>query len=548
MGSSRSEAAQRVFEVVRRRAVLIGAIMVVAIGGALVYSLHTQKKYTATAAILFNNAPVSQSVAGLQPVENIDPVAQQDTNLQLLVLGNLARLTAAAVGHGLTASEIRDSIGVAPDGDTTIVNLTATLPSPTLAAAVANTYASNFVSQQETQNRTYYNSALQAVENQLAKLTPRERTSAEGLSLATRAQSLATLVQLRSNTAQVAQAATVPTAPSSPDTKRNVVLAAFLGLVLALGLVLLLERMDSRIHTPSELEELYELPLLGVVPSTPKLRRRAGAPPLGHEIEAFRFIRAHLQYFNVDRELRVLVVVSSSAGDGKTTVAQHVATVYAASGVRTLLIEADLRRPTLAAALGADHSPGLADVLIGSSTLEDAIQRLTYASDSDAPADAESLAVLVAGALPPNPTEMLESEKMKRLLVSVRSEFDMVVVDTPPMCVVSDAYPLLRQADGVVVVASVDQTHRDVAKRLRDQLKDAGASTLGVVANRVKSRASEYGSGYGYGDYGTVSGSTRPGDQTEQLVGSPTESSPQSSDNGAATAFDFVSRRGQRAE
>jgi receptor protein-tyrosine kinase len=307
--------------------------------------------------------------------------------------------------------------------------------------------------------------------------------------------------------------------------------------------------MDSRIHTPSELEELYELPLLGAVPSTSKLRRRPGASPLSHEIEAFRFIRAHLQYFNVDRELRVLLVVSSSAGDGKTTVAQHVATVYAASGVRTLLIEADLRRPTLAAALGADHSPGLADVLIGSSTLDDAIQRLTYASDSDDAADPESLAVLVAGALPPNPTEMLESEKMKRLLGAARSEFDMVVVDTPPMCVVSDAYPLLRQADGVVVVASVDQTHRDVAKRLRDQLKDAGAPTLGVVANRVKSRSAEYGSGYGYGEYETVSGSHRPNDKTEQLVGGPNESSSQPPDNGTATAFDFVSRRGsQRAE
>ena len=216
------------------------------------------------------------------------------------------------------------------------------------------------------------------VNKQLAALSPRQRAGTAGLALQERAQSLGTLAELRNGNVQLAQAAAVPTSPSSPKTARNTVLGAVLGLLFGLGVAFLLERFDRRIREPKDLEAVYGLPLLGVIPESAALSRSVQGsgkasekrvlPP--GETEAFHLIRAHLRYFNVDRELRTLLIASAGPGDGKTTVALHLAAAAARMGSRVLLIEADLRRPTLVRQLDIQSGPGLADVLIGDLSAE----------------------------------------------------------------------------------------------------------------------------------------------------------------------------------
>jgi polysaccharide biosynthesis transport protein len=496
-----------VLGVLRRRVPWILLCFVLVAAAAYGFSRHQTKKYTATASLVFNNNQVSQQVAGLQAFSNSgSQQALQNTNLKLVQLGDMAAKTSGLLGQGLTKEKIKEDLSITAQGESNIVNVAATATSPLLAVHIANAYTEQFVREQQESNHAYYARALRQVEKQLRALSPKERASTAGLVLQGRAQSLGTLAELRNGSVQVAQAATVPTSPSSPKTSRNTVLGAVVGLLLGLAVAFLLERLDRRIREPKDLEGIYGLPLLGVVPESDALSRSSRGKKSAREAlpaseaEAFHLIRAHLRYFNVDRELRTLLVASAAPGDGKTTVARHLAAAAARMGARVLLLEADLRRPTIAQQLDVLSGPGLSDVLIGAVSLSEATQMIDLDQASGDGGGGRMLDLLVAGAaLPPNPGELIESHAMESLLEQAKGQYDLVVIDTPPLTAVSDAFPLLRKVDGVIIVGRVGRNRRDVAQRLHETLTGAGAPLLGVVANGFKAgRRGSYGYDYNY--------------------------------------------------
>lgn len=513
--------AHELLGILRRRAGWILLCFALVAAAAYGFSKRQPKKYTATTSLVFSNNQQAQQVAGLPVASGNNQQAQQSTNLKLVQLGDMSEKTATRLGQRLTKRKVTAALSVSAQGESNIVDVAATAGTPALAAAIANTYTTLFVSEQQSSNHAYYASALKLVNRQLAALSPKERAGTAGLALQNRAQSLGVLAELRNGNVQVAQAAAVPTSPSSPKIARNTILGAVLGLLLGLSVAFLLERFDRRIREPKDLEEIYELPLLGVVPESSALSRSAkagkdgGRPLPASEAEAFQLIRAHLRYFNVDRQLHALLVASAAPGDGKTTVARHLAAAAVRMGARVLLLEADLRRPTIAEQLDIRSGPGLADVLIGAAGMHDAIQQVEVDSSTLHGDGARVLDVLVAGAaLPPNPSELIESNAMEALLAITKPTYDLVVIDTPPLTAVSDAFPLLSKVDGVIVVGRVGRNRRDVAERLHETLTGADAPLLGVVANGFK--AGRGGGAYGYAykyDYPTTAPSP-PHDST----------------------------------
>jgi capsular exopolysaccharide synthesis family protein len=217
------------------------------------------------------------------------------------------------------------------------------------------------------------------------------------------------------------------------------------------------------------------------------------------ENESFRTLRASLRYFNVDHDMRSVLITSGAAQEGKSTVAWNLARAAATSS-KAIIVESDLRNPSLNRQHGLAMGPGLAELLTHQIELDSAIQSMPIATGTNgASRDERRLDVIVAGSMPPNPAELIESQAMSDVLSQLVERYDLIVIDTAPVGVVSDAFPLLRKVDGVIVVARLGQTTRDAAERMRDQLGRLEAPLLGVVANGVKlKRRGKYGYGYGY--------------------------------------------------
>lgn len=474
---------EQAWSVVRRRGWIVLACVFLAAAAAFIVSRHETKKYTSAAALSFSYDSLSQQIAGLPVTSGSSLLAQQTSDLEAVRLGDMAAKTAAAIGHGLTAEQVAASLKITSQGESNVVLVTATADSPELAAMIANTYVKQFVGEQQVANHHYFSSALALVRKQLAALSPKQRAGGAGVALEDRAQTLSLLTELNYGNVEVAQQASPPTSASSPKTSKNTALGAFLGLLVGLAAMLLLERRDSRIRRWEDLEPIFQRPQLGAVPRDSALSVPGTSPALPPTVaEAFNLIRAHLRFFTVDRDLRTVMIASAAPGEGKSTIAYHLAAAAARLDSRVLLLELDLRKPTLTKMLGLADGPGVTDVLLATATLRGATQSIVLGGGQAG--GTAKLDVLTAGStLPPNPAELLDSAALTAILQTVRGEYDLVVIDTPPLTAVSDGLPLLRKVDGVVIVARIGLSRRDAAEQLQHFLADSNAPVLGLIAN-----------------------------------------------------------------
>jgi capsular exopolysaccharide synthesis family protein len=276
-----------------------------------------------------------------------------------------------------------------------------------------------------------------------------------------------------------------------------VALAVILALIIGLALAALVDRLDRAVKTVDELERVYRLPVLARIPHErgfgKRLRQRGAAEALrqGPEAEAFRVLRANLRYFG---DVRSLLVVSPEAEDGKSTVATCLATTSAQRGDRVVLVQADLHKLGDAARGNEERTadgPGLSGVLAGAS-LDDALVAVPVGDSTE-----RELTVLPSGPPPPNPSDLLESARMREVMRELAERYDLVLYDTPAMGAVSDAFALVSESSGVIVVSRLGHTHRDRARELLKQLTLLRAHVLGVVANYA-----DLPKDGGYGYYG----------------------------------------------
>jgi succinoglycan biosynthesis transport protein ExoP len=301
-------------------------------------------------------------------------------------------------------------------------------------------------------------------------------------------------VEGRTNYISVFEPASTPTEPVSPNVPLTVLMAAAIGMVLAVGGALLIEFLDDTVKTPEDITQAVDLPTLG---SIARVRNGVGSnnlitvhKPLSPISEAYRTIRTGIRISSVDWPLRTLVVTSARPSEGKTTVSANLGVVMAQAGNRVVVVDCDLRRATLHKQFDLSNREGLTGALLQEEPdLDSVLQKTTI----------ENLRVLTSGPLPPNPSELLGSQKMRQLMARLKDEADVILFDTPPILLVTDAAVLAIEADGVLLLAEAGGTRRSTLRQAAERLKPLGAYIVGVVLNRVPMPRSK---GYYYQYYG----------------------------------------------
>ncbi len=451
---------------IRHRWRIVVLLVLLSVGAAALLTWQATPQYSSTVSIFVSTSP-SDTADAYQ--DNLFATQRVTSYAELVGKHKLAEQVANDLGTGLDPSTLQAAVSATVHPDTVILEITATDPDPVVARDIAQGYA-------------------EALSDEVATLeTPPGKTDA--------------LVH-----ASIVDNARVSSTPVSPQPVRNLGLAFVLGLLLGVGAAVLRELLDTSLSSSEDIAEVTSAPVLGRINADTAAVRRPPAEVLSDATpwsESFRVLRTNMQYVEVDHDQKVFVVSSSLPGEGKTTTATNLAITLAMAKQRVVLVECDLRRPLIAARLGLDDSVGTTSVLIGKVHLRDAMQQ--YADTG--------LWVLSSGPIPPNPSELLQSNAMEKLIGELRDDFDIVILDAPPLLPVTDAALLAAQADGALVVLRHGKTTRDQLGHAIERIEAVGGKAVGVVVNLAptikKRRGYGYG-GYGYGGYGYYGYASRP--------------------------------------
>lgn len=329
------------------------------------------------------------------------------------------------------------------------------------------------------------------LEYRLAELTSNLQTRQKTYEMLNeKFQELRISEQARTTQTRVVAPAITPSAPILPRRSSNMVLGLMLGLFAGIGVAMVVERLDDRIHSEEEARKAAGVPVLGAVR---RYRADESAQLKGDEkrsdlLEAFRTLRTNITLSEIDSHVQVLTISSSRPSEGKTSIACNLATALALDGKRTVLIDGDLRAPSVQHRLNCDSNAGLTHVAVGQLSVEDALQ------DTETP----NLRVMTAGIVPPNPAELLNSASWRRSMDKLRETMDYVIVDTSPITLFTDAQILASMSDATILVVSASETNARHLQQSRRLLDMVGARLLGLVLNKVDRSLS---SGYYYYSY-----------------------------------------------
>lgn len=445
--------------VLRRNWIIIVACTLLGLALAAATSLSIKPTYTAQTK-LFVAIQSSGSISELQQ-GNTFTQARVQSYVETVGTPAVLQPVIDTLGLDTSAVELSKNIKASSDLDTVIIAIEVMDTSPVQAAAVARAVASSLIS------------VIDELES-----TDEGRPSPVKLSVVT--------------------PATAPPTPSAPNTRSSLLIGAVGGLVLGMGISVLRNMLDTKVRNESDLRRITDAPFLGGIVYDGDAAKKpllTQSPIQSPRSESFLQIRTNLQFANVSNSSKAVLVTSSLPGEGKSTTATNLAIAMAQAGQTVALVDADLRRPSVGDYLGLEKDAGLTTALIGHMDVNDLLQ----------PWGEDNLYVLTSGKIPPNPSELLGSEAMQKLLIRLEDTFDAVIIDAPPLLPVTDAAVLAQQVGGVVLVVGSSRVNLpDVEKSLR-ALAMVKAKLLGVIMNLMPAKGPDaYSYSYSYGNSDSI--------------------------------------------
>lgn len=438
----------------RRSWTAIAAFVLLGVLAAAAFSLLARPTYTAQTR-LFVAIQSAGSVAELQQ-GNTFTQARVQSYVETVKTPAVLQPVIDDLGLDMTAAQLAGSVTASADLKTVLLTISTTGSSPAEAATTAQAVGDSLI-------------------NTVGDLESPTSGGTSPIKLS------------------VVTPAVAPTAPSSPNLKQNLALGLLGG--LAGGVVFAIARgtLDTKVRGESDVTRIADTPVLGRISFDPETEKKPLFTQAGHQsprAESFRHIRTNLQFATVNSTSKTLLITSSLPGEGKSTTATNLAIAMAQAGQRVVLVDADLRRPSVAEYLGLESSAGLTTALVGAADVADLLQ----------PWGENDLQVLTSGQIPPNPSELLGSDAMSRLLSELAGTFDAVIIDAPPLIPVTDASVLAQKVGGVVlVVGALKAKTQDVEKSL-SSLKLVGANLVGTVINLLPPKGPDANT-YGYYSY-----------------------------------------------
>ena len=479
------------------------------LGGVIAYTVSSNMTpmYETSTRLLISDPPAMRS---LDTSAMVSTQTQTSTYSAMLVDRPVLQGVIDKLKLQITSDNLKDFVTVKIVTNTQLILVTVQDPNPLQAAEIANTIAVVFTDRiRELQSQRYaatekgLSQQVLEMEKQVNDTTlaiANETDPAQKLQFESRLtqyrQLYSSLVtnfeQVRLAEAQtstnvfVSEPASVSREPVSPKTTLNTLLAALTGMFLTAGLIFAIDMLDDTIRNPDDIRQKFNLPVLGVIASHAITE---GKPisleqPRSPVAEAFRSLRTNITYASVDLPLRRILVTSSTPQEGKTTISANLAVVLAQGEKKSVLMDADMRRPTVHQKFGLMNRLGLSSLFVRSlDNLPAAIQT----------ASVSGLAIITSGSLPPNPAELLTSRRMKEIMDRLNQDYDLIVIDTPPVLTVTDAVALAPGLDGVIIVAVPGMTRLSALRQTLEQLQTVGARVLGIVLNQVNPSSRKYG-------------------------------------------------------
>lgn len=335
-----------------------------------------------------------------------------------------------------------------------------------------------------------------AAELELVQMTRDNKVNAEIYTFLLQKQQEARIAQASTiSNVEIIDPAFTPQQPIKPNKKKNFAMGGLLGLMLGIGLAFFLDYMDQTVKDADGARRALGIPVLGTIPCIPplaaggkRLKRLlvSSLPPRSAPVEAFRSLRTGIHFAAVGEAKKIIMITSALPGEGKSTISANIALVMAKTGAKVLLIGCDLRRPSLAETFGVPNVPGLSDLLTGGS--QKAFRRL----------EKHQIDFLSGGTIPPNPSELLGSARMRKLLATMRERYDYIILDAPPVLPVTDAKILAPQAEMVLIVLETCRVPFNAVRKMREDLLSSNAPVIGVVLNDKSGKGFQYYGGYGY--------------------------------------------------